>query len=74
MDPREVIPPQVVITVFRPEACSDPMGAHAFGPFDGCEILDICATVDEADSLVSIWKIRNPTWSFSIEPFNQTRG
>lgn len=74
MDPREVIPPSVVVTVFRPEACSDLMGAHAFGPFDGNEILDIVPTEGEAESLVGIWKSRNPTWSFSIETFNQQAG
>jgi hypothetical protein len=55
-----------LILVFRPEACADPMGAHAFSPFDGIEIL---AKLPEhqVDSYVDRKKLHNPTWSFHIE-------
>ena len=55
-----------LVIVFRPEACADPMGAHAFSPFDGLEIL---AKLPEGQvtSYVDRAKLHNPTWSFLIE-------
>jgi len=55
-----------LVLVFRPEACADPLGPHAFNPFDGLELL---AKLPEAqvEPFVSRKKMHNPTWSFHIE-------
>ena len=54
-----------IVLVFRPEACAEPMNAHAHNPFDGLEIL---AKLPEyqVDSYVRRQQMHNPIWSFCI--------
>jgi hypothetical protein len=54
-----------VVLVFRPEACADPLGPHAFSPFDGVEILAKLPAY-QVDPYINRKKMHNPVWSFCV--------
>jgi hypothetical protein len=54
-----------IVLVFRPEACAEPMNAHAHNPFDGIEVLAKLPS-DQVDPYVNRKKMHNPIWSFLV--------